>query len=90
MILSSGFSELIEPVLEREGVSLEVHPGEVVALGLGHGPLRPELADVSHPDVEDDRDVWRSDGGEVGEVPDAASTHLGDEEPCRRRHAAYG
>ena len=25
MILSSGFKELIEPVLEREGVSLEVH-----------------------------------------------------------------
>jgi 2-hydroxy-3-keto-5-methylthiopentenyl-1-phosphate phosphatase len=25
VILSSGFSELIEPVLEREGVSLEVH-----------------------------------------------------------------
>ena len=25
MILSSGFTELIEPVLEREGISLEVH-----------------------------------------------------------------
>ena len=38
MILSSGFNELIEPVLEREGVSLEVHANR---LDTSAGSWRP-------------------------------------------------
>jgi 2-hydroxy-3-keto-5-methylthiopentenyl-1-phosphate phosphatase len=38
VILSSGFKELIEPVLEREGVSLEVHANRLDTSG---GTWRP-------------------------------------------------
>jgi 2-hydroxy-3-keto-5-methylthiopentenyl-1-phosphate phosphatase len=42
VILSSGFTELIEPVLEREGVSLEVHANQ---LDTSDGTWRPVWRD---------------------------------------------
>ena len=39
VILSSGFAELIEPVLEREGVSLEVHANRVEVRADGWHPV---------------------------------------------------
>ncbi len=42
VILSSGFTELIEPVLEREGVSLEVHANR---LDTSAGEWRPVWRD---------------------------------------------
>ena len=39
VILSSGFAELIEPVLEREGVSLEVHANRVDVRADGWHPV---------------------------------------------------
>lgn len=39
VILSSGFTELIEPVLEREGVSLDVHANRLDARADGWRPI---------------------------------------------------
>jgi len=39
LILSSGFTELIEPVLEREGVSLEVHANRLDVRADGWHPI---------------------------------------------------
>jgi 2-hydroxy-3-keto-5-methylthiopentenyl-1-phosphate phosphatase len=39
VILSSGFNELIEPVLEREGVSLEVHANRLDTSGGNWRPI---------------------------------------------------
>ena len=39
IILSSGFTELIEPVLEREGVSLEVHANRLDVRADGWRPI---------------------------------------------------
>ena len=65
-------------------------PPHQLALGLGDGLARPELAEVGLADVEDDGDVGRDQAGQLGDVADAAGSHLQDEEPGGRVGAQHG
>jgi 2-hydroxy-3-keto-5-methylthiopentenyl-1-phosphate phosphatase len=68
VILSSGFTELIEPVLEREGVSLEVHANR---LDTSDGSWRPIWRD----------DAQCAECGEAckrASLPDAPVVYVGD------------
>jgi 2-hydroxy-3-keto-5-methylthiopentenyl-1-phosphate phosphatase len=68
VILSSGFNELIEPVLEREGVSLEVHANR---LDTSTGSWRPIWRD----------DAQCAECGEAckrAALPDSPVVYVGD------------
>lgn len=68
VILSSGFNELIEPVLEREGVSLEVHANR---LDTSDGSWRPIWRD----------DAQCEECGEAckrGALPSSPVVYVGD------------
>lgn len=77
-------------VCVEDGGAARCQPLDQLALGPGDGRARPELAEVSLADVENDGDVGRDQARERGDVSDVAGSHLEDEEPGGRVGAQHG